>query len=97
MYSSLHANEAVGSYLTAIPLSMAEIDSLAISSMISWAVMLVVSVMLIVLLLKTRNQLRKSKEKFKVVISELPAIVWTVDSKLVFTSSSGNGLVKLGL
>ena len=41
--------------------------------------------------------LRESEARLRLLIEQLPAVLWTVDKDLRFTSSVGAGLVRLGL
>jgi len=41
--------------------------------------------------------LRASEERLRLLVEQLPAIVWTMDPELRFTSSQGAGLANLGL
>jgi len=36
-------------------------------------------------------------DRFRVLVDQCPALIWTTDSSLVFTSSLGGGLAELGL
>lgn len=36
-------------------------------------------------------------DRFRVLVDQCPALIWTTDSSLVFTSSLGGGLAPLGL
>jgi len=42
-------------------------------------------------------QARRAEDKYRLLVTRLPALVWTVDKNLVFTSSEGGGLATLGL
>ena len=43
------------------------------------------------------ERVRQSEARLRVLVEQLPAILWTVDSKLRFTSAVGAGLARLGL
>jgi two-component system cell cycle sensor histidine kinase/response regulator CckA len=46
---------------------------------------------------RSEERLRESEARLRVLIEQLPAILWTVDKNLRFTSSTGAGLARLGL
>jgi|SRR5579875_529104 len=46
---------------------------------------------------RAETALRESEARLRVLIEQLPAIVWTTDRELRFTSSLGAGLARLGL
>ncbi len=46
---------------------------------------------------KIENELKQSEEKFRLVVNQLPSIVWTINKDLKFTMSVGSGLSRLGL
>jgi PAS domain S-box-containing protein len=46
---------------------------------------------------KIENNLKRSEEKFRLVVNQLPSIVWTLDRDLKYTMSVGSDLSKLGL
>ena len=46
---------------------------------------------------RAETALRESEARLRVLIERLPAIVWTTDKELLFTSSLGSGLERLGL
>ncbi|MFZ0211657.1 MAG: PAS domain S-box protein [Candidatus Acidiferrales bacterium] len=46
---------------------------------------------------RTETALRESEARFRVLIEQLPAVLWTTDRDLRFTSSVGAGLMRLGL
>lgn len=46
---------------------------------------------------RAEARLRESEARLRVLIEQLPAIVWTVDMDLRFTSALGAGLARLGL
>ncbi|HXT85740.1 MAG TPA: PAS domain S-box protein [Verrucomicrobiae bacterium] len=46
---------------------------------------------------RAETALRDSEARLRVLIERLPAIVWTTDKELLFTSSLGSGLERLGL
>ena len=46
---------------------------------------------------RAEDALRESEARLRLLLSQLPAIVWTTDSALRFTSSMGAGLRTLGL
>jgi PAS domain-containing protein len=39
----------------------------------------------------------RSPDRFRVLVDQCPALIWTTDSSLVFTSSLGGGLTALGV
>lgn len=43
------------------------------------------------------SALRESEARLRLLIEQLPAVLWTVDKNLCFTSSVGAGLARLGL
>jgi PAS domain S-box-containing protein len=43
------------------------------------------------------ERVRQSEARLRVLIEQLPAVLWTVDSNLRFTSAVGAGLTRLGL
>src|SRR3990170_757836 len=47
--------------------------------------------------LRQREELRKSEAHLRVMVEQMPAVLWTTDAELRFTSSSGAGLAGLGL
>src|SRR3990170_1347760 len=47
--------------------------------------------------LRQREDLRKSEAHLRVMVEQMPAVLWTTDAELRFTSSSGAGLAGLGL
>lgn len=46
---------------------------------------------------RAETALRESEARLRVLVEQLPAILWTTDSELRFTSSVGAGLSRLGL
>ncbi|MDE3171100.1 MAG: PAS domain S-box protein, partial [Acidobacteriota bacterium] len=46
---------------------------------------------------RAEARLRESEARLRVLIEQLPAVVWTVDTDLRFTSALGAGLARLGL
>ena len=46
---------------------------------------------------REENELRESEARLRVLIEQLPAVLWTVDKNLRFTSAVGAGLARLGL
>jgi two-component system, cell cycle sensor histidine kinase and response regulator CckA len=46
---------------------------------------------------RAEARLRESEARLRVLIEQLPAVVWTVDMDLRFTSALGTGLARLGL
>ena len=48
-------------------------------------------------LLETQENLRRNEARLRVMLEQLPAVVWTTDEDLMFTSSVGAGLADLGL
>src|SRR3990170_7260505 len=47
--------------------------------------------------LRQRDELRKSEAHLRALVEQMPAVLWTTDTELRFTSSSGGGLAGLGL
>src|SRR3990172_642299 len=47
--------------------------------------------------LRQREELRKSEAHLQVMVEQMPAVLWTTDTELRFTSSLGAGLAGLGL
>ncbi|MDO8612508.1 MAG: PAS domain S-box protein [Dehalococcoidia bacterium] len=47
--------------------------------------------------LRQREELRKSEAHLRLMVEQMPAVLWTTDTELRFTSSSGGGLADLGL
>ena len=47
--------------------------------------------------LRHREDLRKSEARLRVMVEQMPAVLWTTDAELRFTSSLGAGLAGLGL
>src|SRR3990172_3880290 len=47
--------------------------------------------------LRQREELRKSEAHLRVMVEQMPAVLWTIDTELRFTSSSGAALAGLGL
>ncbi|MDP2674960.1 MAG: PAS domain S-box protein [Dehalococcoidia bacterium] len=47
--------------------------------------------------LRQREELRKSEAHLRVMVEQMPAVLWTTDTELRFTSSLGAGLAGLGL
>ncbi len=47
--------------------------------------------------ISTRQALETSEERQRILLEQMPAVVWTTDRDLVFTSSTGAGLEDLGL
>ncbi len=43
------------------------------------------------------ERVRESEARLRVLVEQLPAVLWTVDKKLRFTSAQGAGLARLGL
>jgi len=39
----------------------------------------------------------RSPDRFRILVDQCPALIWTTDSSLVFTSSLGGGLAALGV
>lgn len=48
-------------------------------------------------LMQAEKALRERDARLRLMVSQLPAVVWTIDRDLRFTSSAGAGLVALGL
>jgi len=46
---------------------------------------------------RAEAKIRESEARFRVLVEQLPAVLWTVDRQLQFTSSVGSGLARLGL
>ncbi|HKW87315.1 MAG TPA: PAS domain S-box protein [Candidatus Acidoferrales bacterium] len=46
---------------------------------------------------RAESALRESEARLRLLIEQLPAVLWTVDKNLRFTSSVGAGLARLGL
>jgi PAS domain S-box-containing protein len=46
---------------------------------------------------RSEERVRESEARLRVLIEQLPAVVWTVDRNLKFTSAEGAGLARLGL
>jgi two-component system, cell cycle sensor histidine kinase and response regulator CckA len=46
---------------------------------------------------RAEEELRESEARLRVLVEQLPAVVWTVDKDLQFTSARGTGLARLGL
>lgn len=46
--------------------------------------------------LRTERALRRSQDHLRIMIEQMPAMMWTTDARLVFTSSTGRGLGDLG-
>ncbi|MGH9775979.1 MAG: PAS domain S-box protein [Candidatus Acidiferrales bacterium] len=46
---------------------------------------------------RAESLLRESEARLRVLVEQLPAVLWTTDTELRFTSSLGAGLVRLGL
>ena len=46
---------------------------------------------------RTETALRESEARLRVLVEQLPAVLWTTDAELRFTSSVGAGLSRLGL
>jgi PAS domain S-box-containing protein len=46
---------------------------------------------------RSEQMLRQSEERLRLLVSQMPAILWTIDRGLRFTSSVGGGLSQLGL
>jgi len=46
---------------------------------------------------RAEARVRESEARLRVLIEQLPAVVWTVDTNLRFTSALGAGLARLGL
>jgi PAS domain S-box-containing protein len=46
---------------------------------------------------RAEEELRESEARLRVLVEQLPAVVWTVDNDLQFTSARGAGLARLGL
>jgi two-component system, cell cycle sensor histidine kinase and response regulator CckA len=46
---------------------------------------------------RAEAKIRESEARFRVLVEQLPAVLWTVDRGLQFTSSVGAGLARLGL
>ena len=46
---------------------------------------------------RAETKIRESEARLRVLVEQLPAVLWTVDSDLRFTSAVGAGLARLGL
>jgi len=46
---------------------------------------------------RAEERIRESEARLRVLVEQLPAVLWTVDSNLRFTSALGLGLAQLGL
>src|ERR1019366_7628580 len=46
---------------------------------------------------RSEERARESEARLRVLIEQLPAVLWTVDKNLRFTSALGAGLARLGL
>jgi len=46
---------------------------------------------------RSEKRVRESEARLRVLIEQLPAVLWTVDRNLRFTSAVGSGLARLGL
>ncbi len=46
---------------------------------------------------RVRGTLRASEAQLRLIVRRMPAILWTIDTKMTFTSSMGAGLALLGL
>jgi len=46
---------------------------------------------------RSEERARESEARLRVLIEQLPAVLWTVDKNLRFTSAVGSGLARLGL
>ncbi len=46
---------------------------------------------------RAEGRLRESEARLRVLMEQLPAVVWTIDTDLRFTSALGAGLARLGL
>ena len=46
---------------------------------------------------RAEGRIRESEARLRVIIEQLPAVLWTVDKDLRFTSALGAGLARLGL
>ncbi|MHB8754854.1 MAG: PAS domain S-box protein [Candidatus Acidiferrales bacterium] len=46
---------------------------------------------------RAETALRESEARLRVLIEQLPAVLWTIDGEMRFTSSVGAGLARLGL
>ena len=46
---------------------------------------------------RAEDELRDNEARLRVLIEQMPALLWTMDAELRFTSSSGAGLASLGL
>ncbi len=46
---------------------------------------------------RTDERVRESEARLRVLVEQLPAVLWTVDRELCFTSALGAGLTRLGL
>jgi two-component system, cell cycle sensor histidine kinase and response regulator CckA len=46
---------------------------------------------------RAEAKVRESEARLRVLVEQLPAVLWTVDKTLTFTSALGAGLIRLGL
>jgi two-component system, cell cycle sensor histidine kinase and response regulator CckA len=46
---------------------------------------------------RAQDALRASEERLRLILAQVPALIWTTDAELRFTSSAGRGLRRLGL
>ena len=46
---------------------------------------------------RAEERVRESEARLRVLVEQLPAVLWTVDRNLSFTSAVGSGLARLGL
>ena len=46
---------------------------------------------------RSEERARESEARLRVLIEQLPAVLWTVDRDLRFTSALGTGLARMGL
>ena len=46
---------------------------------------------------RAEDELRANEARLQVLVEQMPALLWTMDTELRFTSSSGAGLAALGL
>ena len=46
---------------------------------------------------RTEERVRESEARLRVLVEQLPAVLWTIDRNLRFTSALGQGLAELGL
>jgi PAS domain S-box-containing protein len=68
---------------------------LALAAFGAWGVYLIGSI--VARSQRARQQLAEREERMRALLSQTPALLWTTDKELRYTSSSGSGLRTLGL